>query len=96
MTATFTNETADQRLGAANLLPPAQLQVTSPSVPPPGSASLASSCTVGTLIGPCVQLRHLALPPCQSVTVTMSVNTSAVPSATAAAGDGTGCPTPQV
>lgn len=77
MTATFTNETAHQRLGAANLMPPTHFQVTSASVPPPGTARLASSCTVGTLIGPCVQLRNLALPPGQSVTVTMSVNTSA-------------------
>jgi hypothetical protein len=80
MTATFTNETAHQRLGAANLLPPAQFQVMSASMPPPDTATLSSSCTVGTLTGPCVQLRNLALPPGQSVAVTMSVK---VPAATA-------------
>jgi hypothetical protein len=77
MTATFTNETAHQRLGAANLMPPAQLQVTSASVPPPGEATLTSSCTVGALAGPCVQLRNLALAPGRAVTVTMSVKVPA-------------------
>ncbi len=79
MTAKFTNETKSQRLGAANLVAPAQFQITSASIVPPGTGSPPSvqSCTVGTLTGSCVQLRNLSLPPGQSVTVTMTVNTSA-------------------
>ena len=76
MTATLTNKTDDQRLGAANLLPPAQFTITSIvglSKPPPATAKLSSKCRVDALDGPCVQLRHLALRPGQSVMVMMRV-----------------------
>ncbi len=75
MTATFTNETATQQLGSANLFWPTQLSVLSASAPAPASATLSPSCTYGTLTGPCVALRNLALPPGGKVTITMSVLT---------------------
>ncbi len=80
MTAKFTNETSHQRLGAANLVAPAQFTITrivSLSVPPPATATLVTSCTASGVTGSCVQLRNLSLPPGASVTVTMTVNTSA-------------------
>lgn len=80
MTAKFTNETSHQRLGAANLVAPAQFTITSVvslSVPPPATATLVTSCAASGVTGSCVQLRNLSLPPGASVTVTMTVNTSA-------------------
>ncbi len=79
-TAKINNETSHQRLGAANLVAPAQFTITSIvslSVPPPATATLVKSCTASGVTGSCVQLRNLALPPGRSVTVTMIVNTSA-------------------
>lgn len=77
LTAVIHNESTTQPLGSADLLPPASFQVTAALAPAAGSATLSSSCTVGTQTGPCVQLRDLALAPGQSVTVTMTVQTPA-------------------
>lgn len=78
ITATFTDQTATQPIGSANLFWPAGFSVVagSPSVTPAGSASVASKCAyLGSPAGPCVQLRGLSVPPGGSVTVTMLVTT---------------------
>jgi hypothetical protein len=78
MTATLKNETGTQQFGSANLFWPSPLQVLSASLPAgAGSATLASSCTYGSLTGPCVQLRNLSLPPAGTVVVTMNVSVPA-------------------
>lgn len=78
ITATFTNNTATQQLGSANLFAPSGFSVLSASASPVGMATLGSNCSLnGKPHGPCVQLRSLALSPGQSVTVTMSVTTPA-------------------
>ena len=77
MTATFTNETAHQRLGATKLLPPAHFQVMSASVPPPGTATLSSSCIVGTFTGALRPVAQSSAPAGQSVAVTISVKVPA-------------------
>ena len=78
ITGTFTNETGTQQLGSANLFWPSGFNVVSASIVAPahGAAAPASNCTLnGSLAGPCVQVRNLALPPGGSVTVAMSVTT---------------------
>lgn len=77
MTATLDNEDPHQQLGAADLFPPAGFEVTSASVSEPGSATLSSSCETGSLSGPCVELRNLALGSGDSVSVTLGVRTPA-------------------
>ena len=69
MAATIRNLTAQQRLGSANVSPPAgfaAVSVTSLSRPQPATA---------TIVGGVVQLRELSLPPQGSVTVALQVTT---------------------
>ncbi|HWC86077.1 MAG TPA: hypothetical protein VG388_06040 [Solirubrobacteraceae bacterium] len=77
ITATFTNQTSTQQIGSVNLFWPAGFNVVgSPTMTPPGTASVASNCSyLGTPSGPCVQLRGLSLAPGGTVVVTMSVTT---------------------
>jgi hypothetical protein len=81
LTATFKNENlpVGQQLGSANLFWPTDvMQVTKASVAPPATATVSPSCTVGSVTGPCVQLRNLALVPGQPpLTVTMTATTPA-------------------
>jgi hypothetical protein len=69
MAATFTNRTAQQRLGSANLTPPqgyVAASVTSLSRPAPATA---------TIVGGVVQLRGLDVPPGGTATVVLKVST---------------------
>jgi hypothetical protein len=78
MTATFTNEAATQQIGSANLFWPTGFSATVQSSSS-GSVSVSQNCTdQGVAVGPCVELRNLALAPNGgSVTVTMLVATPA-------------------
>jgi hypothetical protein len=69
LNATLTNLTSQQQLGSANITPPQNytaVSVTSLSLPAPASATIVSGV---------VQLRQLSLPPQQSVTVSLTVDT---------------------
>jgi hypothetical protein len=77
VSATFTNLTATQRLGSANLRAPQGYvvqSILSLSRPAPATATLA---------GGVVELRNLSLPPGGTATVTMRVSTPCAPGATA-------------
>ena len=78
MTARFYNENSPggQTVGSANLFAPSGFTVTHATTPT-GTATLASSCTDGTLTGPCVQLRNIDVQPGGSLTVSLTVNAPA-------------------